>query len=54
LLDTTSEKFGASSQMTYFVRQYIHQLSLYIRSAIGESAFEMVPDTFVWIQFRSL
>ena len=54
MLDATSQERMTDSQTTYLVRQDIHQLGLCIRSAISEMLLEVIPDTFVVIQFRCI
>jgi hypothetical protein len=54
LLDTAAEEDGIGSQTANFVAQYIHQLFLSFRPFVGELFFEMVPDTFIGIQFRGI
>ena len=54
MLDAPTEEIWGGSQSAYFVGQYIHQLGLRVRPAVGQEALEMVPDAFVGVQFRSV
>ena len=53
-MDTTAEVRRTGSQTADFVSQYMHQLILCIRAAIGEPVLEMIPNAFVGIQFRGI
>jgi len=51
LLDASTKETLGGSETADFVGQYVHQVGLRIRSAVGEGAFDMVPYAFVGIQF---
>jgi len=50
LLNTPAEEIGGGSQSAYFVGQYVHQLGLRVRPAVGQEVLEMIPDAFVGVQ----
>jgi len=54
LSDTPTEVRLGRTQTTDFLAQYVHQLGLRVRPAIGEHALEKIPDAFVGIQFWSI
>ena len=54
MLDATTEDFGIGGQTTYLLGENIHQLRLCVRPAIGEMFLEVIPDTFVGIQFGGI
>jgi hypothetical protein len=54
LLDASAEEIWGGSQSADFVGQYVHQLGFRIRPAVGQMVLEMVPDSFVGVQFRSV
>ncbi len=49
-MDAAAEEARAGGQTADFVSQYVHQLVLRVRAAIGEPLLEMIPDTFIGIQ----
>jgi hypothetical protein len=51
VIDTTAKDFRIGGQPAYFLGKNIHQFSLCIRPAIGEPLLEVIPHTFVGIQF---
>lgn len=51
LEDTTTQERLRCGQTAYFVRKHVHQFCLSIGASIGQSALELIPDTFIGIQF---
>lgn len=51
MADTPTEVRLGRTQTANFLAQYIHQLGLRVRTAIGEPALEKIPDAFVGVQF---
>lgn len=54
MLDATAEDFGIRGQKADLLRKDVHQLSLCVRPAVGEMLLEVIPDTFVGIQFGGI
>ena len=54
LKDAPAEEIGGGSQSAYFVGQYVHQFGLRVGPTVGQAALEMIPDTFIGIQFGSV
>ena len=54
LLDAPAEEIGGCGEPAYLVGQHVHQFGLRVRPAVGQEAFEMVPDAFVGVQFGSV
>ena len=52
--DTPTEVRLGRTQTADLLAQYIHQIGLRVRAAIGEHALEKIPDAFVRIQFGSI
>jgi len=51
LLDACAQERLRGRQTADFICQYVHQLGLSIWAAVGQGALEVIPYTFIWIQF---
>jgi hypothetical protein len=54
VLDATTKDFRVGSEIAYIFRQNIHKRGLGIWPSIGKMLLELIPDTFVGIQFGSI
>ena len=53
-MNASAQEVRRGGQTADFVRQQIHQLRLGVRTAVGQSVFEVVPNAFIGIQFGSI
>jgi hypothetical protein len=54
LLDARAEEGLRSGQLADFVREDVHQFRLRVGPAVGQGAFEVIPDPFIGVQFRGV
>jgi hypothetical protein len=54
LVDTSAQEVLRGGETADFVRQQIHQLPLGVRTPVGQSVLEVVPDAFIGVQFGSI
>jgi len=54
LLDASAQERLRGRQTADFVCQYVHQLGLSIWTAVGQGVLEVIPYTFIRVQFRGI
>ena len=54
MVDASAQEVLRGGQTADFVGQHVHQLRLGVRTPVGQSVLEVVPDAFIGVQFRSI
>lgn len=54
MLDAPAQESLRGTEMADFLGQHVHQLILGVWTAVGQGAFEVVPDAFIRVQFGSI
>lgn len=49
--DASPKEIGGGSQSAYLLGQHVHQFVLRVWPTVGQDALEVVPDTFIGVQF---
>lgn len=53
-MDASAQEVLRGGQTADFVGQQIHQLRLGVRTPVGQSVLEVVPDAFIGVPFGSI
>ena len=53
-MNTSPQKRLRGRQAADFICQDVHQLSLSMRTAVGQGALEVIPNAFIRVQFRGV